>query len=627
MSKEMVCLKIKAEEWNVSPRRLGQLCNEGKIEGAVKEVSRWKIPANAPKPEAIREKKKAGRIQTTKLLPCPIGITSYKEVSSECYYVDKTLLIKDMIDEHNKVTLFTRPRRFGKTLTMDMVKTFFEKTEEDTSVYFSNRAIWNCGESYRTYQGKYPVIFISFKDAHQNTWQSMYESLCITLRDEFKRHMSILNNPAVSEIDKAFYQRMLNGEVSEVECEASLGQLSHILSVACGNRVVVIVDEYDTPIQQGYISGYYNEVIAFMRNLFSALLKDNADLEFGLLTGILRVAKESLFSGLNNLIVNTTLDEKYSDYFGFTTADVEEMATYYGKTEKLKELREWYDGYLFGKTEIYNPWSVISYFNNNCCSKAFRSRTSSNDMILEIIRGGNREMQATLVNLLQDNPVQAVVDTDIIYPEIDSSEDTVYSFLLMTGYLKIAQVVTMLDDNPVCNLLIPDREIKAVFKKEIIDNLSKNIKMPVIRNFQLALKASNRDALENTIRQYLLQCASNFDTAKENFYHGMMLGLLAIMSDEYFISSNRESGDGRFDIQLRPRTNRLPGILMEFKAEEKADEEKLSQTADKAITQIQEKQYATELLTNGVTEMQLYGIAFCKKKVAVKTIRMTKSNI
>ena len=181
MSREMVSLKVKAEEWSVSPRRLVQLCNEGKIEGAVKDGSRWKIPADAPKPEVIREKKRAGRVQTTKLLPCPIGITSYKEVSSECYYVDKTLLIKDIIDEHNKVTLFTRPRRFGKTLTMDMVKTFFEKTEEDTSVYFSNRAIWDCGESYRSYQGKYPVIFISFKDAHQSTWRSMYESLCITL--------------------------------------------------------------------------------------------------------------------------------------------------------------------------------------------------------------------------------------------------------------------------------------------------------------------------------------------------------------------------------------------------------------------------------------------------------------
>ena len=624
MSKEMVSLKAKAEEWNVSQRRLGQLCNEVKIEGAVKDGGRWKIPADAPKPEVIREKKKTGRVQTTKLLPCPIGITSYKEVSSECYYVDKTLLIKDIIDEHNKVTLFTRPSRFGKTLTMNMVKTFFEKTEEDTSVYFSNRAIWDCGESYRSYQGKYPVIFISFKDAHQSTWQSMYESLCITLRDEFKRHMNVLDNQAVSGIDKAFYQRMLNGEVSEVECEASLGQLSHILSVAYESRVVVIIDEYDTPIQQGYSSGYYNEVVAFMRNLFSAVLKDNADLEFGLLTGILRVAKESLFSGLNNLIVNTILDEKYSGYFGFTADDVETMAAYYGKTGKLEELRDWYDGYLFGKTEIYNPWSVVSYFNNNCNPKAFWSRTSSNDMILEIIRSGNKGMQDSLMKLLQDSPVQAVVDTDIIYPEIDSSEDTVCSFLLMTGYLKIAQVVTMLDDNPVCSLLIPDKEIKAVFKKEIIDNLSRNMALSVIRNFQLAMKSNSRDALENTLHQYLLQCASSFDTAQENFYHGMMLGLLAIMSDKYFISSNRESGEGRFDIQLRPRTNLLPGILMEFKAEENADEEKLSKATDIAIAQIQEKQYATELLANGVTEIQLYGIAFCKKKVAVKTAAMTK---
>ena len=447
----------------------------------------------------------------------------------------------------------------------------------------------------------------------------MYESLCITLRDEFKRHMSILNNPAVSDIDKAFYLKMLDGDASEVECEASLGQLSHILSAAYGTRVVVIIDEYDTPIQQGYSNGYYNEVIAFMRNLFSAVLKDNTDLEFGLLTGILRVAKESLFSGLNNLTVNTILDEKYSDYFGFTAQDVEEMAAYYGKKEKLSELKDWYDGYRFGKTEIYNPWSVISYFNNNCNPKAFWSRTSSNDILMEIIRNGNEQMQTALMKLLQDNAVQTAVDTDIIYPEIDSNEDTIYSFLLMTGYLKVAGIVTMLDDVPVCKLLIPDKEIKAVFKKEMIDSLPRNIAKPVIRNFQLALKSNDADELENTLRQYLLQCASSFDTAQENFYHGMMMGLLAIMSDEYFISSNRESGEGRFDIQLRPMSKSNPGILMEFKAVE--DENLLSKSADEAIEQMKEKQYVAELAANGVARIQLYGIAFCKKKVTVKTYR------
>ena len=622
MPGEMVSAKVIADIWGVSARRVNQLCNAGEIEGATKIGAYWKIPEDAPKPEVLRNRIKPGRVQTTKLLPCPVGITSYKEVSSECYYVDKTLLIKELIDEHNKVTLFTRPRRFGKTLTMDMLKTYFEKTNEETSGYFIGRDIWRCDDSYKSYQAAFPVIFLSFKDAHQSTWKAMYESLSISIRNEFKRHMEVLDSGKVSSFDKVFFRRMLEGKVSEVENQASLGQLSHILADAYGAKVVVIIDEYDTPIQQGYSNNYYDEVISFMRNLFSAVLKDNEALEFGVLTGILRIAKESLFSGLNNLIVNTILDEKYSQYFGFTQREVEEIASYYGQSSKLDEISTWYDGYLFGKTEIYNPWSVISYFNNNCVPKAFWSRTSSNDMILDIIKSSESQLQSVLLQLLQDNPVQAVVDTDIIYPEIKSSEDTIYSFLLMTGYLKIAGIIGTVNDNPVCNLLIPNKEIKGVFKKEILDNLSTNITQSIIRNFQLALKTNNQDALQDTLRQYLLQVASSFDTAKENFYHGMMLGLLAIMSDDYLISSNRESGEGRFDIQLRPLSNRLPGIIMEFKAADNADEAQLSEYANDAIMQVQSKQYATDLRTNGITNIQIYGIAFCKKKATVKAVQL-----
>ncbi len=359
MTEEMLGIKKTAENLGMSVRRVNQLCNEGKIKGARKIGGVWKIPEDSEDLKKIAEKRKIKHNQLMPLLPCPVGITSYREVSAECYYVDKTLMIKELIDSHNKVTLFTRPRRFGKTLTMDMIKTYFEKTDEDVSGYFSNRAIWSCSDSYKTYMGAYPVIFISFKDAHQNTWRDMYESLLMSIRGEYKRHMNVLESKLVSEIDKAFFKRMLSGKVSEVEAQASLGQLSHILSDSYDSRVIVIIDEYDTPIQQGYDNGYYNEVISFMRNLFSAVLKDNAALEFGILTGILRVAKESLFSGLNNLVVNTILDERYSEYFGFTLAEVREMAAYYGKPEKIEEISDWYDGYRFGKSEIFNPWSVI----------------------------------------------------------------------------------------------------------------------------------------------------------------------------------------------------------------------------------------------------------------------------
>lgn len=622
MSGEKVSSGKIAEKWGISQRRVNQLCNAGKIEGAVKNGRFWKIPADSRRPDVLRENTHYEYTKKVKRLPCPVGITSYKEVSTECYYVDKTLMLKEMIDEHSKVMLFTRPRRFGKTLTMDMVKTFFEMTEEDTSVYFSNRAIWSCGKLYRSYQGAFPVIFLSFKDAHQNSWKDMYESLLISLRNEFKRHRAVLENENVSDIDKTFFGKILNGETSEVENQLSLGQLSHILSDAYGKRVVVIIDEYDTPIQQGYNYGYYNEVIAFMRNLFSAVFKDNASLELGILTGILRVAKESLFSGLNNLIVNTVLDEKYSEYFGFTAEEVKEMAVYYGQTDKLLEIRTWYDGYLFGQNEIYNPWSVICYFNNNCNPRAFWSRTSGNDMIMDIIRNGDLEMQKSLMKLLQDESVQAVIDTDIIYPEIKSSEDTIYSFLMMTGYLKIHEIVNVLDDRPVSNLRIPNKEIKSVFKREIIDNLSKAISQPIIRNFQLAIKTNNGEMLQETLCQYLLQSASNFDTAHENFYHGMMLGLLAIMSDDYQITSNREAGEGRFDIELKPFSKKNAGIIMEFKAMDKADEEQLAYSAENAIKQIQNRKYDTNLRTDDITDIQLYGIAFSKKKAVVKTCRL-----
>ncbi len=608
----MVGAKKVAENWGVSVRRINQLCNSGSIMGAIKVGGLWKIPDDV----LIVDKKQ------NRLLPCPVGITSYKEVSKECYYVDKTLLIKDIIDNHNKVTLFTRPRRFGKTLTMDMLKTYFEKSDEDTSIYFSDRDIWKYDDSYKNYQGAFPVIFLSFKGAHQNTWEDMYECLSLSLQGEFKRHMDVLDNDNVSSIDKDFFNRMLNKDVLKVECETSLGRLSHILADAYKTRVIVIIDEYDTPIEQGYCHGYYNEVINFMRNLFSAVLKDNSSLEFGILTGILRIAKESLFSGLNNLVVDTILDKKHATYFGFTKDDVKNMANYYGYSNKLDEIADWYDGYKFGECEIYNPWSVINYFNNDCLPKAFWSRTSSNDMILDIISNGNLDMQDSLASLLQDKPIKAVIDADIIYPEIESNFDTIYSFLLMTGYLKNDSVLDTLGDNPICNLLIPNREIKQVFKKEIVDNISKNLNISIVRNFQLALRSNDQEELQEILRQFLLQSVSSYDGAHENFYHGMMLGLLAIMSDDYLISSNKEAGEGRFDVELLPLNKKYPGIIIEFKTIKNGDEEVLSKLADKAIEQIIDKQYTVNLKRNDVTSIQIYGIAFSNKKVVVKTMTL-----
>lgn len=616
MTKEMLSAKEIAQKWGITPRRVNQLCNSNQIEGATKIGGLWKIPNNALAPDTLRDKHKQ------KLLPCPVGISSYKEVSSECYYVDKTLLIKELIDNHNKVTLFTRPRRFGKTLTMDMLKTYFEKTDEDTSIYFKNQNIWICGNEYTKHQGKYPVIFLTFKDAKRLNWEDTFSKIKSLITFEFMRHNELETSDVLDVREKRQYCRFADGNINESECQSALQVLSSLLHKHYGKECIIIVDEYDTPINQGYNYGFYDETINFMRNFFSDGFKDNNNLEFGILTGILRVAKESLFSGLNNLTVNTILDDKYSNYFGFTTKEVEDMATYYKQENKLEEINKWYDGYRFGNTEIFNPWSVINYFNNNCVPKSFWSRTSSNDMILEIIKNGNLEIQDSLINLLQDKPIQANVDIDIIYPEIGKSVDSVYSFLLVTGYLKIKNIINNLDDNPICNLLIPNKEVKGVFKKEIIDNLTSKSNNSVIRNFYIALKTNNKDALQDTIHKYLLNSISFFDTNTEYFYHGMMLGLLAVMSDEYLITSNRETGEGRFDVQLKPISNNFPGIIMEFKAANNADEKTLESLADKAIEQINKKGYITELKANNINDIHLYGIAFSKKKVAVKSISL-----
>ena len=621
MDKEFIRVKTLAQMWGVTPRRINQLCAANHFPGAYKDGKFWMIPADAEKPAVLREKqtKSVGsRTKTTKFLPCPVGITSYKEVSKECYYVDKTLLIKDIIDDHSKVFLFTRPRRFGKTLTMDMIRTYFEKTNADTSEYFTDKMIWSAGYAYRDYQGEYPVIFLSFKDAHQSNWNDMYKSLCFTLKEEFLRHIEILSSHAINDYDKKFYSSVMDNNAEFTDHQFALGKLSSMLAAHYEQKVIIIIDEYDTPIQQGHLNGYYNEVVGFMRNLLSAALKDNDNLEFGILTGILRIAKESLFSGLNNLIVNTILDDKYSEYFGFTSEEVSDMAAYYGMTDKLQEIKEWYDGYLFGTTEIYNPWSVISYFNNKCKPKAFWSRTSGNEIIGQLIQSSNAEMYESLSLLLQGKEVQSIIDADIIYPELNGDPDTIYSFLLITGYLRITGVHSELNDNPICSLEIPDREIKSVFQKEILDNYNTLFTGSILRNFEVALRTGNTDLFTNTLQKYLMQSAGSFDTAHENFYHGTVFGMLAIMSDSYYISSNRESGDGRFDVQLEPKDKTKVGYIIEFKAGKNLSDNELAFLAKDAVKQVHDNKYITDMEYHGVKNIGLFGIAFSGKHVAVE---------
>ena len=610
-------VKEAAELWNISERRVSTLCKEGKIQGAEKQGKSWLIPADVEKPADGRVKsglyKKSARPVN---LPLPIGVSDYRLASSEYYYVDKTMMIKDFIDERPMVSLFTRPRRFGMTLNMDMLRTFFEKTDEDTSVYFRDKKIWTCGKKYRDYQGKYPVIFVTFKDIKFNTWEETLDAIKAIFSKEAARHIELQTSDKCNEYEKESFENLLSGNVNEVELSGALLTLSSMLHKHHGVAPVIIIDEYDIPIQQGHMEGYYDQVILFMRNLFSGGLKDNKHLSYGFLTGILRVAKESIFSGLNNLTIHSVLDNKYSSYFGFTCEEVKEMAAYYGVPDKYGELCEWYDGYRFGNTEIFNPWSVINYFNNECEPRAFWQSTGSNDIIGEIIAEADEEIYEKLTSLIKGETFITYIDTGVIYPQIKTNPATIYSFLLVAGYLKAIKTTLSFNGDFMCEVALPNREISLVYHKEILQQLDNIIPQPTAISIQEAIFSGDRNKLQKQIQTLLTQSVSSFDTAGENFYHGFMLGLCALLGGS-FISSNRESGDGRYDIQLKPMNKNLPGILIELKAEKDCTEEQLKKLSETALQQIINKKYDTELVAAGVETIYKYGVAFSGKKVEI----------
>lgn len=469
---EMMTVKTAAKLWNLSERRVAGLCKAGKILGAKKKGRSWLIPVDAERP--VDNRIKSGAYQKFSRpadLPLPIGISDYREASMGYYYVDKTLLIKEFIDERPKVSLFTRPRRFGKTLNMDMLRTFFEKTDEDTSVYFKDKKIWACGQRYRAEQGKYPVIFLTFKDVKFESWEATFENISSVLAREFRRHSCLLESDACSHYEKEYLKKVREHSASEIELSSALLVLSEMLDKHYGIAPIIIIDEYDTPIQQGHLSGFYEKVALFMRNLFSGGLKDNRHLSYGFLTGILHVAKECIFSGLNNLKINSILDSKYSEYFGFTPDEVQEIAAYYDASEKYAEICDWYNGYRFGQTEIFNPWSVINYFGNGCVPRAFWQSTGSNEIVGEILTEADEDIYERLKALLQGESFLTYIDTGVTYPQIKRNPPSIYSFLLVAGYLKTVKAHTSTSADYICEVALPNKEIAYVYNKEILQKL------------------------------------------------------------------------------------------------------------------------------------------------------------
>ena len=586
-----------------SVRRIQQMCKNGELPGAIKEGRKWLIPDETIHMNHFAKNKSL-----------PIGVSDFKLATTGYYYVDKTLMIRDFLDKKPMVSLFTRPRRFGKTLNMDMLRVFFEKTNEDTSVYFKDKQIWQCGDYYTKHQGQYPVIFLTFKDVKSMTWEETFQKIRRLISLEFIRHNELETSSVLTAYEKEQYHLLVKDSGDEVDCQMGLQLLSLLLHKHYGRECIIIIDEYDTPIQQGHTCNFYPEIVNFMRNFFSGGLKDNPHLAFGFLTGILRVAKESIFSGMNNLKTYSILDDGYSSYFGFTEKEVKDMLRYYGKDDKYNELSEWYDGYRFGNTEIFNPWSVINYISDNCFPKAFWQSTGSNEIIGEIIQAATPEITKDLYKLLCGEKIAAYIDTGVIYPEVQNNPYSIYSFLLVAGYLKVANIYPQSDGNFMCDVAIPNKEITFVYEKEVLNRTNQN---SLAISISQAIFSKDTQKLQALLEDFMVKSISSIDGANEGFYHGMMLGLCAILGNRYKIRSNRESGLGRFDIQLMPLTKGMPGFIFEFK-HTKDEHTDLSALADSALQQIEAKKYDTELRDNGVNSIISIGIAFRGKSAVVR---------
>ena len=586
-----------------SVRRIQQMCKNGELSGAIKEGRKWLIPDETIHMNHFAKNKSL-----------PIGVSDFKLATTGYYYVDKTLMIRDFLDKKPMVSLFTRPRRFGKTLNMDMLRVFFEKTNEDTSVYFKDKQIWQCGDYYTKHQGQYPVIFLTFKDVKSMTWEETFQKIRRLISLEFIRHNELETSSVLTAYEKEQYHLLAGDSGDEVDCQMGLQLLSLLLHKHYGRECIIIIDEYDTPIQQGHTCNFYPEIVNFMRNFFSGGLKDNPHLAFGFLTGILRVAKESIFSGMNNLKTYSILDDGYSSYFGFTEKEVKDMLRYYGKDDKYNELSEWYDGYRFGNTEIFNPWSVINYISDNCFPKAFWQSTGSNEIIGEIIQTATPEITKDLYKLLCGEKIAAYIDTGVIYPEVQNNPYSIYSFLLVAGYLKVANIYPQSDGNFMCDVAIPNKEITFVYEKEVLNRTNQN---SLAISISQAIFSKDTQKLQALLEDFMVKSISSIDGANEGFYHGMMLGLCAILGNRYKIRSNRESGLGRFDIQLMPLTKGMPGFIFEFK-HTKDEHTDLSALADSALQQIEAKKYDTELRDNGVNSIIRIGIAFRGKSAVVR---------
>jgi hypothetical protein len=546
----------------------------------------------------------------------PIGVEDFKEIREKYYFVDKTDFIRQLIDAHSNAIMITRPRRFGKTLTMSMLDYFFSiDRKKDSASLFQGLAIERAGSDYMKHQGQYPVVSVSLKNIQGRTWNDMLDDMSIIFSDMYRNFGYLMQSNAIDDGLKVYFQKILYKKATPNERVFALVRLTDMLKVHYGKPAIVLIDEYDAPIQQAWECGFYNECTNFMQCFLGSALKTNESLDFAVLTGVFRIITESIFSGLNNLDDYSILRDKYSNVFGFTPQEVAKLTSDVGKQEVLPELKQWYDGYQFGNTEIYNPLSVISYIDNHCLPQPYWMKTSNNSILRELVSHADYLRMKELLGLLHDIPISVSLNEDAMYDQIGKDRSAVYTMLLLTGYLAVSENIPTSYARYL--LRIPNEEIKQVYSMEILNTIIEGVDKDTFdRLFNLLCTGQNED-FTYLLQKILLRFASTYDTAnKESFYHGFMLGMAALfLGRSYAVESNRESGYGRFDLAIFPKDTSKAGVLMEFKAAE--CESMLQEKSQEALQQIEDKKYDAEFAKRGITTVWKYGVAFCGKKVQV----------